>query len=218
MIGFWQTSTSTVTIRIQDQELRAILDRADELAERTARELEERLQRQWSAKVFADAQVMVPVEFATLEASGQVTLTPGGFRIEYGGLASEYAERQHEDDRLRHNPPSGKYSYEAGSGIGEWNPPRGSGIVRTVVSSLKTRKQREVWSQGRAGGKGWWRYQKVKYGRRSLRISHPIKPTAVSHWLYGAEYSAYDANLQAMLADLKVVGMAFAERYLHGAA
>lgn len=209
-----------MTIRIQDRELRAILDRGDELAEQVARELEERLQNHWSAKVFADAQVMVPVEFAILEGSGQITEIPGGFRIEYGGLASEYAERQHEDDSLRHNPPSGKYSYEGpwgGDKLGDWNPPRGSGIVRTIASSLKTHKQREVWSKGKAGSKGWWRYQHVKYGRRSLRISHPIKPTAVSHWLYGAEYSAYDANLQPMLADLKAVGMAYAERYLSAA-
>jgi len=183
-------------LRIDDRELRAILDRADTLAARTARALELRLHRHWAPKVSADADRMCPEQFSILKGSRQTERIPGGFRITYGGLASEYAAKQHEDATLHHRPPTNKFSYEGpfgGDKPGALNPPR-------------------------KGGKAPWRYQHVQYGRRSLRTDHPIKATATHHWLFGESFSAYESNLPGMIDDLTNVGRRAVERLLRNAA
>ena len=186
-----------IAISLDDHELRELVRSTPALGARIVLAARDRLHDHWSKRVAADADKMVPEQFSILAHSQQVDLFPGGFRITYGGLASEYAAKQHDDPTLHHTPPTNKFSYEGpfgGDKPGAWNPAR---------AGSKTGKR--------------WRFQHVSYARRSLRTSHPIKATATHHWLFGAPHSALDANEAAIERDLADVALRYAKRYLQGA-
>lgn len=196
-----------IAIRIEDAELRRILEKGTQASLVLVTTLEDRLQQTWGPAIMEDAEVGVPVEFGTLQSSRELTNVPGGFRITYGGLASEYAEKQHEDESLQHDPPTTIFSYEGtgNDGPGAWNP----------VGSWR-RLPGTVWGKPIEynEGKTEWRFLHVDYTRRSPRTDHPIKKMASSHWLFGAEYSAIEENRQPMIVDLQRFGAAFVKQYL----
>ena len=199
-----------VEIEWQDDNLRRVLAEGSRMAEKVMRACELRLQRHWALKIAADADDMVPEQFSILKNSQQIERIPGGFRITYGGLAAPYAKDQHENTSYHHNPPRYKYSYQGKTidAPGALNPPRGSSIRATVVSSVKSHRARTIWTEAgqqvRAGaGGGWWRYEHVTYTKRTLRMQHPIKAAATHHWLYGRPFSAYERNADRLKRDIQ---------------
>lgn len=200
-----------IEIRIDDGGLREILDRGSNLTEALGIALEERLRDPWRDRIAERAQEMVPVQFGILAGSQQAENIDGGFAVTYGGLASGYAARQHEDEGLQHNPPTNKFSYEGpfgGDQPGAWNA---IGGLRGAEGALFGKAIE--WDSAKSS----WRFLHVQYGsgRRSLRTDHPIKAEATAHWLFGAPFSAYESNESAMVDDLTKFGAAYAEQYLH---
>lgn len=111
----------------------------------------------------------VPQMFGTLHRSITDEKTAGGFRIGFGGQASKYAERIHEDESISHTGTrSGKWVYLSGGGgftqEGDLNEPR-------------------------KGGTKTWRYASVQYVQRLPASDKP--KVGQAHFLFGASNSAW---------------------------
>lgn len=177
--------------------IRALRDAGPSVAKAMEAEALKVLRGPVADKIAEKAQDKAPKMFGTLKGSAGTKDIPRGTEITFGGQASKYAARQHDDTSLRHSGPrKGKYVYEGKTSPhpGDWNPPRGSGIHRTMISSVSSRRTREVWALGgetvRRGRNGWWRYKSVIYHRRHPAAKFPLE--GQSHFLYGRPNSAAD--------------------------
>lgn len=107
--------TAKVTL-VQNQKLAQLLAQGgDNAAKNLAQALNEEAQL-----AFAASQRAVPHADGTLRSSGRlVPARASGAKVEvtigYGGAASDYALRQHEDTSLRHPDPRNKKSSPTGS-------------------------------------------------------------------------------------------------------
>lgn len=182
---------------------RAVLDATRRALPAVAREAEKdtlkALRRRVGPKTLQVAKGKTPKVFRILEASGTDKNIPKGVRISFGGPASRYAARQHNSRTLSHSGQrSGKWVYEGKRSPhpGDLNPPRGSGISRTFVTNLDSRRTREIWTlkglqvKGGTGGVGWWRFKSVIYHRRHPAVKFP--KVGQRNFLHGAPNSALE--------------------------
>ena len=124
----------------------------------------------------------VPVLFKDLFQSQELTRTPNGWRIRYGGLASKYAEYQHETTGLRHSGSrSGKYVY------------------RGKIAA----------HEGEPNDPGGWTRKNVTYAKRYPASRYPLK--GQDHFLFGASNSAFEELWPRELIAIANAGQAAAE-------
>ena len=188
--------------------IRKLRDSFPAIARQAETRVNRALRSEIGPRIKTEAAAKAPKLFRDLTRSGLVENAPGGIRIVFGGQASAYAAKQHEDDSLHHPGRYGRYVYRGKTAAhpGDPNPPRGS--IRTSVSSIKTGRTRGIWTDARGkqlrGKGGFWRRKAVHYAKR-LPAGGRSDPAGQAHYLHGASNSAYEENQEwalGRMADL----------------
>ncbi len=182
------------------------------------------VRREVAPHILALAKTKVPMLFRVLLGSGAFHNVPNGAAITFGGMASGYAERQHEDTSLSHSGPrQGNWVYQGFDlstfRVGDWNLPRQAtmmGLHRGVIGLTAKGNKARGWVTtggrlytGKITGKRW-RYSIVHYVKRApaSRFGHKV---GQAHFLYGASNSAWEQSGEWAVRTLIAAALAGAK-------